>query len=425
MTNQEPLTHSLPDDGDASNHVDPRLVDAWKIVVSGAETGAYGGAVALVSCGEEVLLHAATGWAVREPEADRTPATLETAFDLASVTKVVATLPVVLMLIDRGTFGLDDPIGHVLPEFGVEGARREVTVRRLLSHTSGLPAWLPVYIDVTGPGGYLEVISRTDLTHAPGTEVVYSDLGIILLGEAVRRVTGDDIATAATREVFGPLGMVDTGYTPPASWLPRIAATEYGNPREIEMAGERAAEFAGWRAEMIRGEVHDGNAHYGLGGVAAHAGLYGTAADLARYGRLWLNRGAWEGRRLISEALVEEATRIQAPGRGLGWRVRPTDPEALGDDPARSLSPAAFGHTGFTGTSLWLDPARGLTVVLLTNRVHPRSREEIAAIRPAFHDAVAGAVPVSDQSATPSWLRPGSSAPGDRGNSVTCSRGGR
>ncbi len=397
MTNLDPTTHTLPENGNACNHIDPRLADAWRIVVDGAENGAYGGAVALVARGEEVLLHAATGWAVREPESDRTPATLDTIFDLASVTKVVATLPVVLMLIDRGAFGLDDPIGSVLPEFGVDGERREVTIRRLLSHTSGLPAWLPVYIDATGPDGYLAVISRTELTFAPGTEVIYSDLGVILLGEAVRRVTGDDIATAAANEVFGPLGMADTRYSPPSSWLPRIAATEYGNPREIEMAEGRAAEFAGWRTGMIRGEVHDGNAHYGLGGVAAHAGLYGTAADLERYCRMWLNRGSWEGRRLISEALVAEATRTQAPGRGLGWRVRPNDPDALADDPARSLSPAAFGHTGFTGTSIWLDPARDLTVVLLTNRVHPRSRDEIATIRPAFHDAVAGAAPMTDR----------------------------
>lgn len=412
MTDQAPTTFTLPDDGDAANHVDPRLADAWRLVVSGAETGAYGGAVALVRRGDEVLLHAATGWAVREPEADKAPATIDTVFDLASVTKVVATLPVVLMLIDRGAFALDDPIGRVLPEFGVEGERGQVTVRRLLSHTGGLPDWLPVYIDATGPDGYLEVISRTELAHAPGTGVVYSDLGIILLGEAVRRVTGDDIATVAAREVFGPLGMEGTRYNPPAAWLPRIAATEYGNPREIEMAGERAAEFSGWRTGMIRGEVHDGNAHHGLGGVAAHAGLYGTAADLARYGRMWLDRGVWNGERLISEALVDEATRTQAPGRGLGWRVRPTDPEALAGDPARSLSPAVFGHTGFTGTSLWIDPARDLTVVLLTNRVHPRSRDEIATIRPAFHDAVAAAVP-PDRSVTPSRLRPGSSAPGD------------
>ncbi len=316
MMNQDSTTYSLPDDSDASNHIDPRLADAWRIVVSGAETGAYGGAVAFVASGEEVLLHAATGWAVREPESDRTPATLETVFDLASVTKVVATLPVVLLLIDRGAFGLDDPIGSVLPEFGLDGERGAVTIRRLLSHTGGLPAWLPVYIDATGPDGYLEVISRTALTHAPGTEVVYSDLGIILLGEAVRRVTGDDIASAAAKEVFGPLGMRDTHFNPPLSWLSRIAATEYGNPREIEMAGDRAVEFPGWRTGMIRGAVHDGNAHYGLGGVAAHAGLYGTAADLHRYGRMWLNRGLWEGQRLISEALVDEATRTQAPGRG-------------------------------------------------------------------------------------------------------------
>lgn len=376
----------------ADEIIHPSLAPAWEIVVSGAETGAYGGAVALVTRGDEVLLHAATGWAVREPASDRTPTTVDTIFDLASVTKVVAALPVVLILIDRGLFGLDDPIATVLPEFGTAGGRRDVTIRRLLSHTGGLPAWRPVYIDVTGADAYVDAISRLDLAHAPGGDVVYSDLGIILLGEAVRRATGVDIAVVAEREIFAPLGMRETRYNPPEEWLPRVAATEYGNPREVEMAGNLAAAFAGWRTGMIRGDVHDGNAHYGLGGVAAHAGLFAPTADLGRYGRLWLNRGVVDGRKIISDDLVAEATRTQAPGRGLGWRVRPSDPESLADDPARALGPRAYGHTGFTGTSLWLDPDSDLTVVLLTNRVHPHSRDEIATIRPAFHAAVAAAV---------------------------------
>ena len=367
------------------------LEAAWRIVVAGAEDGAYAGAVALVARRQEILLHRATGWAVHEPE--QILAGTGTIFDLASLTKVVATLPSILILIDRGAFGLDDPIGAILPEFGTDGVRREVTVRRLLSHTSGLPAWLPIYVDATGPEAYLAAISEVKLESKPGTEVVYSDLGIILLGEAIRRVTGLDVDRFAAREVFARLGMRETMYRPPAKLRPRIAATEIGNPREIEMAGERATEFSGWRQELIWGEVHDGNCQYGLGGIAAHAGLFGTAADLHAYTRLWLQRGAWEGEQLIAEDLIEEATRPQAPGRGLGWRVRPDDPAALAEDPARSLSDRAYGHTGFTGTSLWIDPERDLTVVLLTNRVHPRSREEIAQIRPAFHDAIAAALP--------------------------------
>jgi serine-type D-Ala-D-Ala carboxypeptidase len=370
------------------------LDEAWRIVVAGAEAGAYAGAVALAARGTDVLLHRATGWAVKEPE--RIPAGPGTIYDLASLTKVVATLPSILILIDRGAFGLDDPIGAILPEFGTDGARREVTVRRLLSHASGLPAWLPVYVDATGPEGYLRTISRVELRSEPGTEVVYSDLGIILLGEAIRRVSGQDVDRFARQEVFGPLGMGETMFRPPAALIRRIAATEYGNPREVEMAGERAAEFAGWREGMIWGEVHDGNCHYGLGGVAAHAGLFGTAADLHRYGQLWLNRGAWEDCQLISERLVEEATRRQAPGRGLGWRVRPEDLAALAEDMSRALSARAYGHTGFTGTSLWIDPARELIVVLLTNRVHPRTREDLADVRIASHEAVAAAIPLSE-----------------------------
>lgn len=374
------------------------FADAWQIVVDGARDGAFAGAVALVARRDEIMLHAATGWAAVQPE--RIPATTGTIFDLASVTKVVATLPSILILIGRGAFGLDDPIGKILPEFGLNGLRRAVTIRRLLSHTSGLPAWRPLYIDATGSTDYLAMIARVELESEPGTAVSYSDLGIILLGEAIRRVTGDDVATFADREVFAPLGMTDTRFNPPAAWRPRIAATEIGNPREIEMAAECAAEFPGWRTDLIWGEVHDGNAHYGLGGVAGHAGLFGTASDLFRYGRLWLQGGVWDGRRLISEALVAEATRRQAPGRGLGWRVRPEDPEALAGSPDRSLSDRSFGHTGFTGTSLWIDPARDLTVVLLTNRVHPLSRPEIEAIRPAFHDAVAAAIPEMRTSAS-------------------------
>jgi CubicO group peptidase (beta-lactamase class C family) len=319
-----------------------------------------------------------------------------TGFDLASLTKVVATLPSVLTLVDAGEIALDDQVGAALPAFGTAGWKGEVTIRRLLSHSAGLAAWLPLYLDHAGPAAYLAAIAAAEPAARPGERVIYSDLGFILLGELVRRIDGRDIAAFARDELFARLGLADTLFTPPATRRERIAATERGNETEVGMCGERAAAFPRWRREVIWGEANDGNSFYGLGGVAGHAGLFGTAQDLARYGRLWLQGGAWDGRQLLSEALVAEATREQAPGRGLGWRLPAAGdrPSGAPADPGIALGPGAYGHTGFTGTSLWLDPGRDLVVVLLTNRLHPTARPEIESIRPAFHAALAAALPV-------------------------------
>lgn len=361
---------------------------AWQIVSDGAAHGAYAGSVALVSHHDEIVLERACGQAVIEPES--IPMRVETRFDLASLTKVVATLPAILQLIDRGDIDLDQPAAEILPSLSEDPAKRAITVRHLLSHTSGLPAWLPVYLDQTGPDAYTAAIASAPLESTPSTEVVYSDLGFILLGEVVRAVTGCDVATYAAREIFAPLGMTATGFRPPVSERRSIAATERGNPREIEMSGERAAGYGGWRQEIIWGEVHDGNAHYGLDGIAGHAGLFGTAADLLRYGQCWLHGGALDGFRMLSEQIVVEAISEQAPTRGLGWRVAGT--ERNPDELIMPLGPGAYGHTGFTGTALWVAPDHDLVAVLLTNRVHPLSRDEIGAIRPAFAAALAKVV---------------------------------
>ncbi|HEY7032198.1 MAG TPA: serine hydrolase [Thermomicrobiales bacterium] len=367
-----------------------RLDAAWRIVVEGMNRGAYAGAVALITRDGDVHLHRATGLAVREPVA--IPMAGETIFDLASLTKVVATLPSILRLVSGGALALDEPAGAALPEFGLAGWKRGVTIRRLLSHSAGLPAWLPLYLDRTGPKAYLEAIARVDPVAAPGEEVVYSDLGFMLLGEVIRRISGLDVARFAATEIFAPLGLRETTYTPSPSHRPRTAATERGNATEIAMCGERAGAFPRWRRDVIWGEVNDGNCFYGLAGISGHAGLFGTATDLARYGALWLQRGTWNGNRLFGEEIAAEATREQAPGRGLGWRVVPSVPPAGIADPGVPLGRCAYGHTGFTGTSLWIEPARELIVVLLTNRLHPTARPEIEAIRPAFHAAVAAAL---------------------------------
>jgi CubicO group peptidase (beta-lactamase class C family) len=317
--------------------------------------------------------------------------TPETIFDLASLTKVTATLPSVLQLIDAGKVRLDQPVGEVVPGFGCEGWKERVTIRRLLSHSAGFPAWQAVYLDGTGPEAYLQAIAAVEPAYEPGSQVIYSDFSFILLAEVVRQITGDDISTYSAREVFAPLGMPETMFTPASALRERIAATEIGNPYEYNTCGERAAEFPSWRTELIRGEVHDGNAFYGLGGIAGHAGLCSTAADLFRYGQCWLNGGELDGERVISEGLVREATREQAPGRGLGWRLPTPDPEENPLDPGRALGPRSYGHTGFTGTMLWMEPEHQFVVVLLTNRVHPTVVEKIGAVRRAFSRAIAEA----------------------------------
>lgn len=361
---------------------------AWQIVMDGADQGAYAGAVALVSYRGEIVLEAACGQAVIEPES--IAMTVETHFDLASLTKVVATLPAILQLVDRGAIALDDPVANIVDVLHGDQAKRAITIRHLLSHTSGLPAWLPIYLDQTGPEAYAAAIARAPLESKPGTSVVYSDLGFILLGEFVRQITADDIATYAAREIFAPLEMNSTAFCAAASELRSIAATERGNPREIEMTGDRAAEYTGWRQEIIWGEVHDGNAHYGLHGIAGHAGLFGPAADLLRYGQCWLHGGVRNGIRVLSEQVIAEAITEQAPTRGLGWRVAGTEHEL--DELVMPLGPTAYGHTGFTGTALWVSPGLDLVAVLLTNRVHPLSRDEIGTIRPAFAASLAKAV---------------------------------
>jgi CubicO group peptidase (beta-lactamase class C family) len=379
------LTTELRESGVAGSGLD----FAWEAITEGKRRDAYAGAVAVVAQGDNVRLARATGFAVREAASAQIPMAKETIFDLASLTKVVATLPSILRLVVRGVVGLDEPAGAYLTEFGVEGWKRGATVRRLLSHSAGFPAWQALYIEGTGPESYLATISAVEPAYEPGADSIYSDYGFILLGELVRRVTGEDVAAFAAREIFTPLGMTETRFTPPGDVRERIAATEIGNPYERGMAGERAEAFAGWRTELIWGDVHDGNAFYGLGGVAGHAGLFSTPGDLVRYGLCWLRGGILDSHRLLSKAIVAEATREQAPGRGLGWRL-PTDAE---DDHGRPLSRRAYGHTGFTGTSLWIDPDRDLVIVLLTNRVHPRVREGIGNARMAFNMALAEAFP--------------------------------
>jgi CubicO group peptidase (beta-lactamase class C family) len=260
-----------------------------------------------------------------------------------------------------------------------------VTVRHLLTHTSGLPAWRPLYKETTTPDAARALAVATPLDTFPDVRMVYSDLGAIILGQIVERVSGEALDAYVARHVFGPLRMAATRYRPGPELLPRVAPTE----------------FDSWRQRHLRGEVHDENA-FGLGGVSGHAGLFSTGHDMARFARMYLRGGTLDGVRIFSPETVRRFTTVQdstLSHRALGWET-PNGSNSAG----RLMRRPAFGHTGFTGTSIWMDPSRDVFVLLLTNRVNPtRQNPRIGGVRVALADAV---VRVLDQGALPSPSAP-------------------
>ncbi len=313
---------------------------------------------------------------------DAAPVDLDTVYDLASLTKVIATTTLAMRLFEAGQLDLDAPASAYLPAFAAAG-KAAVTVRDLLAHCSGLPAGFPggflAYSKARGlPSDRTAIVAEvcaTGLECPPRTRAIYTDLGAIALGAIVESVAGDRLDRLAASQIFGPLGMGATRYLPPAEWLPRIAPTE--------MKPERG--------QVIHGEVHDECA-WAMGGVSGHAGLFGSARDLAVFGQALLEGGTLAGRRIVgSETLAEFVRpdgRVPGSDRALGWQVASPENSAGPD-----LSSEAYGHTGFTGTSLWVDPPRRLVVVLLSNRVHPtRENVAIVGLRPALHSAVVAAL---------------------------------
>jgi len=301
------------------------------------------------------------------------PMTEDTIFDAASLTKVVATTPAVMLLIERGRMKLDEPVRTYLPDFSGEG-RERITVRHLLTHTSGLRPGIPSKPDWSGYEKGIELACAEKPTAPPGTAFRYSDVNFILLGEVVRRVSGQRLDRFAQKEIFRPLRMADTGFFPRTNKLWRIAPTERMN------------------GTVLRGAVHDPTARR-LAGVPAHAGLFTTTADLARFARMLLRKGELNGVRVFKPGTVRQMTRVQTPAevldrRGLGWDI---DSPYAG--PRGELFPiGSYGHTGWTGGSIWIDPFSRSFVVFLSNRNHPNDNGSVGALRKQLGTLAAEAI---------------------------------
>lgn len=288
-------------------------------------------------------------------------ATEDTIYDAASLTKILATTPAILQLVERGQLDLDAPVARTLPAFA-QGGKDKVTVRQLLTHTSGLRASLAVEPAWAGSTAAIELACAEPLRNLPGSTFLYSDINFIVLGELVRLASGHPLDDYAAREIFAPLKMADTGFRPSPEKLARIAPTERVD------------------GKMLRGIVHDPTARR-MGGVAGHAGVFTTAADLARFCRMMLGGGQLDGVRVLSSASVAEMTRVQTEGsdrRGLGWDI-----DSRYSGPRGRWFPAGstFGHTGWTGGSAWIDPAAHAFVIFLGNRVHPDGKGDVIALR--------------------------------------------
>jgi uncharacterized protein YbbC (DUF1343 family)/CubicO group peptidase (beta-lactamase class C family) len=310
----------------------------------------------------------------------REPMTLDTIFDAASLTKVMATTSAVMKLVEQGKLRLNDTAAQYIPEFASHG-KDQITIRHLLTHTSGLRPIPALTGQWSGAEPVLKSIYGDTLVSPPGARFIYSDTGFILLAELVRRVSGVPLDEFVAREIFGPLGMQHTRFLPPAEWIPRIAPTE-----EVDLP--EGAKAGSGRGRILRGIVHDPRAR-GMGGVAGHAGLFTTADDLSIFCRMLLARGA----NVFAPATVEAMTTPQTPPwsttlRGLGWDI-----DSVYSAPRGDFFPlGSFGHTGFTGTSLWVDPSSQTFVILLSTTQHPYSRPAISSLRSKVANTVTAAL---------------------------------
>ena len=360
------LKVSCQDSKQGQNEYDFIRVD--EIIQSAIKDSAFPGAAVLVSKEGEVIYENAFGHLTYDDTS--AAVTVNTIYDIASLTKVIATTTAVMICYEKNLFTLDDPVAKYIPEF-LQNGKEKITIKNLLLHNSGLPAFKRFYKDFTSADDVINDIYNSPLSYETGSKTVYSDLGSITLAKIVEQVTGKKFDVFCKEEIFIPLQMNSTFFDPPDSFVYKIAPTEYDNY---------------WRKKLVWGEVHDETASL-LNGVAGHAGLFSTIEDISNLLQLFLNDGTFNGEQIIKPATVKLFTTRYSDKstRALGWDTKSREKSSAGN----LFNITSFGHTGFTGTSVWLDPTRDLFVVFLTNRVYPtRENKKIYKVRPALHDAV-------------------------------------
>ena len=348
----------------------PNLAVLDSIVLDAIHDREIPGAVLLVGHNGQVVYRKAFGNRALEPR--REPMTVDTIFDIASLTKVVATTTAVMQLVQKGEVRVNDPVAKYIPEFA-ENGKDDITVRNLLTHFSGLREDVDLDPPWQGRDAGFRLAFAEKPVYPPGSRFLYSDTNFITLGALVERVTGSTFDQYCARKIFAPLQMSHTRFLPPAAWRPKIAPTEYDE-----------------QGKMLRGVVHDPRARR-MGGVAGHAGLFSTADDLSKFAHALLN-----GSPILAGEMVEKMTTPQQPPtaqilRGFGWDIDSPFSSNRGD----LLPVGSFGHTGFTGTSMWIDPTTQTYIILLTNAVHPRGKGSAIALRSRVATAVAAALPLT------------------------------
>ncbi len=346
---------------------DDRFGAAFEVLRSAIAAKAFPGAAVAVTHEGKLVAYKGLGRLTYDPASAEVQA--DTIFDLASVTKAVATTTMAMILYERGELELEATLCHVLPQIcGTDARRRDITFRMLLAHSSGLPGYVRLFDVAKTRDALIAAALDTPLIAAPGTQAVYSDIGFLILGEALARIADEPLDRFCQREIFGPLGMSRTGFLPPQEGRKMVPPTEDDQT---------------FRKRIIKGEVQDENASV-MGGVAGHAGLFAPAEDVATFAHCLLNGG----RPILRPETVALFTRPEdspaGTSRTLGWDT-PSRPSQSGT----MFSPRSFGHLGYAGTSLWIDPERQISITLLTNRTWPdRKSQAIKEVRPAFHDAV-------------------------------------
>ena len=359
---------------------------AFELLENAIAARAFPGCSLAVTLRGELIAHKALGRFTYDPAS---PAVATASiFDLASVSKAIATTTMAMILYESGLLDLEAAVTAIVPEFAGDDSRRgDVTLRHLLAHSSGLPAYEKLYRRAKTRDELLQAAFATALTAAPGTRAEYSDIGFIILGVVLERLADESLDTFCQREIFGPLAMSHTTFNPPKSWRESVPPTvnECGADIPLRSAPDPATKAAPstFRGRIIQGEVQDENASV-LGGIAGHAGVFSTAEDVARFAHTMLNGGYPILRPDTVKLFTRREPTLEGTSRALGWDT-PSAPSQSG----KYFSPRSYGHLGYTGTSLWIDPDRQLSITLLTNRTWPDCENQaIKQVRPAFHDAV-------------------------------------